>query len=195
MLLALPLVRHDPGIDRHVGDRVVAGDEGAIGQPLVEHAVEPVDLVAVAVHRVGNLLHRVIAEMIVLAGHRAEIAHLPEQPLDRVGARAQIARRGTARSSRRDRAGWRRTRTPRSACRRRSARDRPCAGNAVVRGHRQELGLELLALADVHRHDVVGKPGLLEKDRDLVAVRRGPIVEVDHGRLVPCAAINRMRCR
>jgi len=59
-------------------------------QLLVEDAVEPVDLVAVAVDGVGNFIHRVIAEVIVLAGHRAEIAHLPEQPLDRVGARAQI---------------------------------------------------------------------------------------------------------
>src|SRR5262249_27606701 len=36
------------------------------------------------------------------------------------------------------------------------------------------------ALADVHRLDVVGQPGLLEEDRDLVAVRRRPIVEVEH---------------
>ena len=41
-LLALPLVRHDPRIARHVGDRIVAGDEVAVGQPLVEHAVEAV---------------------------------------------------------------------------------------------------------------------------------------------------------
>src|SRR6516165_10746826 len=43
-VLALALVRHDPGIDRHVRDRIVAGDEGAIGEALVEYAVEPVDL-------------------------------------------------------------------------------------------------------------------------------------------------------
>jgi hypothetical protein len=53
-------------------------------------------------------------------------------------------------------------------------------GDAVVRGDGEEFRLELLALADVHRHEVVGQPGLLEEDRDLVAVRRGPIVEVDH---------------
>src|SRR5215475_3519035 len=91
-VLALALVRHDPGIDRHVRDRVVAGDEGAIAEPLVQHAVEPVDLVAVAVDGVGNLVHRVVAEVIVLTGHRTEIAHLPEQPLDGVDARARIAR-------------------------------------------------------------------------------------------------------
>src|SRR6266446_779049 len=63
-LLALPLVGHDPGIARHVGDRIVAGDEGAIGKPPVEHAVEPVHLVAIAVHGIGNLVHRVMAEVV-----------------------------------------------------------------------------------------------------------------------------------
>src|SRR5262249_31705273 len=38
----------------------------------------------------------------------------------------------------------------------------------------------LLALADIHRYDPVRQPGLLEKDRDLVAVRRRPIIEIDH---------------
>jgi hypothetical protein len=52
--------------------------------------------------------------------------------------------------------------------------------NAVVRGDGEEFRLELLALADIHRHDVVGQPGLLEEDRDLVPIGRGPIVEVDH---------------
>src|SRR5439155_17208166 len=77
-VLPLPLVGHDPGVNRHIRDRVLASDEIAIRQPLVEHAVEPVDLVAVAVHRIRNLLDRVIAEVIVLPGHRTEIAHLPE---------------------------------------------------------------------------------------------------------------------
>src|SRR5512133_1252609 len=48
-VLPLPLVRHDPGIDRHVGNGIVTGDERAIRQSLVQHAVEPVDFVAIAV--------------------------------------------------------------------------------------------------------------------------------------------------
>src|SRR3954449_623838 len=51
-VLALVLVRHDPGIARHVGDRVIAGDELAVGQALVEDTVEPVGLVHVAIDRI-----------------------------------------------------------------------------------------------------------------------------------------------
>jgi hypothetical protein len=57
-------------------------------------------------------------------------------------------------------------------------------GNAVVRRHRQKLGLELFALADIDRNDFVIQPGFLEKNRDFVAVRRGPIMYVDHDALV-----------
>src|SRR5438477_12258045 len=38
-VLALVLVRHHPGIAGHVGDRIVARDELAIGEALVEHAI------------------------------------------------------------------------------------------------------------------------------------------------------------
>ena len=37
--LVLALVDRHPGIARHVGDRIVAGDEGAIAEPRLEHAV------------------------------------------------------------------------------------------------------------------------------------------------------------
>jgi hypothetical protein len=53
-------------------------------------------------------------------------------------------------------------------------------GNAVVRRDREELALELLALADIDRHDLVRQPDLFQKNRDLVPVRRGPVVQVDH---------------
>jgi len=36
---------------------------------------------------------------------------------------------------------------------------------------------EWLADVDIDRHDPVSKSGLLEKDRDVVAVRNGPLVE------------------
>ena len=87
-LLALALPRHDPRIARHVGDGIFAGEEWPVGEPLVHHAVEPVGLVAIALDRVRELLGRVIAEVIVLPGHRPEPAHLPEQPLHDVGGHA-----------------------------------------------------------------------------------------------------------
>src|SRR5262249_40921838 len=39
---------------------------------------------------------------------------------------------------------------------------------------------ELLAAADVDGHDAVGEADLLEEDRDFPAIRRGPVVEIDH---------------
>src|SRR4030095_8732495 len=58
-LLAEGLSSHAPRPDRHVGDREVARDIGAIGQPLVEHAEQAVDLVAVAILGVLELLDRI----------------------------------------------------------------------------------------------------------------------------------------
>src|ERR1700728_3740945 len=55
-LLTLPLVGHDPGIACHVGDGIGPGDEFAIGEPLVEHRIETVCLLDVAVDRVGDIL-------------------------------------------------------------------------------------------------------------------------------------------
>jgi hypothetical protein len=52
--------------------------------------------------------------------------------------------------------------------------------NAVVGRDGEKLRLELLALADVDRDNAVGKPGLLQEHRDLVAVRRRPVVKIDH---------------
>src|SRR5215204_6436913 len=59
-------------------------------------------------------------------------------------------------------------------------------GNAVVGRDRQKLRLELFALADVDRKDLVGKPGLFEEHRDLVAVRRSPVMKVDHRTIPSC---------
>ena len=52
--------------------------------------------------------------------------------------------------------------------------------HAGVRTDRQELRLELVAGADVDRLQGIGQPGLLQHDGDLPAVRRGPVIEVDH---------------
>src|SRR5262249_52677902 len=179
-LLALPLPRHDPRIARHVGDRVFAGDEIAAGELLVEHAIEPVDLVDVALGRVGNPLGGVVGEVVVLPAHRPKAAHLPEQPLDGLVALARVGGeelagllgeidQHRARFEHRDRL---------AAVLRLVVDQRR---NAVVGRDRQELRLELLALADVDRNDLVLESGLLEEHRDLVAFRRGPIVQLDHG--------------
>ena len=80
-LLALAFVGNDPWISRHVGDGVFARDEVAIGKPLIEDAIEAVRLVHVSVDRIRDLCWRIMAEMMVLTGHRTEPAHLPEQPL------------------------------------------------------------------------------------------------------------------
>ena len=66
-VLALTLPRHHPRITGHVGDRIFAGEIIAIGELFVHHAVKPIDLIAIAIHRVLNLVAGIIAEMIVLA--------------------------------------------------------------------------------------------------------------------------------
>ena len=52
--------------------------------------------------------------------------------------------------------------------------------DAVVRRDRQKIRLELLAFADIDRNDVIFQSGFLEENRDFMAVRRGPIIDVDH---------------
>ena len=54
--------------------------------------------------------------------------------------------------------------------------------HAVVRRDGEEIALELIAGADIDRMDRVVDSRFLKEHRDLVAVRRGPIVEVDHFR-------------
>src|SRR5260221_14354985 len=56
-------------------------------------------------------------------------------------------------------------------------------GHAVVRGNREKFRPELFPDAYVHRDNAIFEPGLFEKDRNLVPVRRGPVVKVDHRRL------------
>src|SRR5262249_59796923 len=53
-------------------------------------------------------------------------------------------------------------------------------GDLVVRADPEELRLELLARADVHRADLVLEAGLLERDVDLVSVWRRPRIHLDH---------------
>src|SRR4051812_15120896 len=83
-VLPLP-IRHDPRIGRHVGDRVLlAHDEVAAVEAPVEHCIEAARLLHVALDGVGDLLRRVVREVMVLPGHGTQAAHLPEKPFDRL---------------------------------------------------------------------------------------------------------------
>jgi hypothetical protein len=48
---SLPFVARDPRPDGDVGDGVVVSDEFVLGEPAVEHAVEPMRLLEVALFR------------------------------------------------------------------------------------------------------------------------------------------------
>ncbi|KAI1691990.1 hypothetical protein DdX_21503 [Ditylenchus destructor] len=92
--------------------------------------------------------------MMRLAGHRAEAAHLPEQPLLDVDAPALVGRiefSVLAAEILQDRAGF--EDRDRLAVRPLGIDDRR---HAVVRRDRQELRLELVALADVDVLHLVG---------------------------------------
>ena len=179
---ALALGEAGPRPDRDVGDAVVVAREiGVLFEAAVDHAVEAVGLVAIAVAGVLDVLWRILQEMVRLAEHRADAAHLEHQPLQHAVAPARIGRQelaGLLGEVDQDRAGF-------------EHRDRLAVGavgidhgrHLVVRRDLEELGLELVARADVDRDHVVGQPAFLEHDVDLVAVGRGPRVEVDHGQL------------
>src|ERR1700694_3904984 len=55
-LLSLRLVWHDPRVGRDIGDRVLAGEERAVGETLVQYPVQAVRLLDVALDGVRNRL-------------------------------------------------------------------------------------------------------------------------------------------
>src|SRR3989441_624600 len=177
---ALALGRAQPRHDRHVGDAVfAAGDPLAVLQLFFNHPVKPVGLVLVAVHRVLDLLGRVLQEMVRLPEHRADVPHLEHGPLHHLPAIAQVARQepaglGGQVEQHRARLGERERFSARAFLvdHRR---------NLVVRRDGEKLGLELVAGADVDGVYAVRQPGFLEHDVDLVAIRGRPSIEVDHG--------------
>src|SRR5207302_8265613 len=74
-ILLLTLPGNDPGIGSHVSDAVaVAGDERVVFEMSIEHAVETVCLLDVAVDRVRDFARRVEPEMVVLSSHWSEAA-------------------------------------------------------------------------------------------------------------------------
>jgi hypothetical protein len=183
-VLPLTLPIDCPGIADHVGDGVfVAGEIAAVIEPIVEHAIESVGLVGEATHGVGLVALFVFQaqEMAAFAEFRALVGHLPDHPLVHLMPTPQFRRIEAARFLRQihhDRAGFEDA-DRRAAIGRLVIHDRR---HAIVGADLQELGFELIALADVARHDVVRRPQLLQQDGDLLAVRRRPIMHVDHPR-------------
>src|SRR5687767_11316403 len=181
---ALALGRAQPRHGRHVGDGVlVARQVLAFPQSPIHDAVETIRFVLVAVHGVLDLLRRVAEEVVRLAEHRADVAHLEHGPLHHLPALAQVLRQELA--GLRGEVEEHRTRF--------GERERLAVG-AVGIDHRrhlvvgrdlEEVGLELVAHADVDRVHVVLEAGLLQHDVDLVAVRGGPGIELNHRRLSP----------
>ncbi len=170
----LPLVAGDPGPRRHVGDRVVACEIFGLAEPLVENAIETLGLGEIALFRVRRLALVVFHEVMHLAEHGADTAHLPHQPLDRVPVRLGLLGPelpGLFGEVHEDRARFEQ----------REARvvvdD---GGNAIVGADLQEVGLELVTLADVDGVRSVLEAAFLEHDRDLAAVGGRPSVEIDH---------------
>src|SRR6266852_2498467 len=164
----------------------------------IEYAVETVCLLDVAVDRIRDFTRRVEPEMVVLSGHRPQPAHLPEQPLCRSLKAAYILRQeaaGLLGQVRQDGAGLEQA-DRLAAVSRRGIDDR---WHAIVRRDGEEVGLELIAGADVDRVDRVVQPGFLQEHRDLVAVRRGPVIELDHFSLLGFSAkykaANAVPCR
>src|SRR5260221_6498030 len=60
----VPLVARDPGIGSDVGDRVLAREIFDLAQAPVEHAIEPVCFLGVALDRVGDGLFRGAQEVV-----------------------------------------------------------------------------------------------------------------------------------
>jgi len=54
------------------------------------------------------------------------------------------------------------------------------SGRPVVRNDGKEIGFELLAPADIDRHDLIVKVGLFQKHRDFVTVGRRPVVKINY---------------
>src|SRR5699024_9824360 len=79
----LVLGRAHPGPGGYIRNGVVVARKiAAFRQPLVEHAVEPLRLLAVALATVRNFDRRIAQEMMRLPQHGAQAAHLPQQPLE-----------------------------------------------------------------------------------------------------------------
>ena len=89
-LLALAFVRDDPRVDRHIGDRILPRHKRPVRQALVEDSVEAIGFIHITVDRIGEFFARILLEMMVLAGHWAKTADLPEKPFEGLEPAAHI---------------------------------------------------------------------------------------------------------
>ena len=185
----MPLVARRPRENRHVGDGVfLAGDEGLGGKLPIEHAIEALGLIDIALDAILDLGRCRTQEMMRLPQHRPEAAHLPHQPLHRVVARHTRGRQELRRLvGEVDQNGPGLEEAVRLAARTVGIEDR---GNAVVGADAQELRLVLFALRDVDLVDAVRQPAFLEHDGNLAAVRRAPRMQFDHLSLLPLVSRN-----
>lgn len=115
----------------------------------------------------------------ILPKHRPQSAHLPEEPLHNLRAPAQIGGQkfaGLLGEILKNRAGLEDA-DRLAAAGRIVVYDRR---NAIVGGYRQKLQFKLLSRADVDRFDGIGETGFFQKYGDLMAIGRGPVVNIDH---------------
>src|SRR5216683_2458964 len=174
--LAQRLRYQHPRPARHVDDRIIADDEFAALQPALQDAEAAIVFVGIALVRIGVPALGVIDEMAELAGHRPEIADLPEQPFrDLLTGAPTCRQKPTAALGQMQEDGARFKYTDRSV-RIVVIDDRR---HPVVRADREELRLELVALADIDRDDTVFEGAFLQHDADLPAIRRRPVIKID----------------
>src|SRR3546814_13737344 len=79
-----------PGPAGHVGDGIRARDELPPGQTGIQHAIEPIRLVGIAIDRIRYLFGRIVAEVLGLAAHRPLPRHLPHHPFDHDAPSARL---------------------------------------------------------------------------------------------------------
>ena len=176
----MPFEARHPRIGRDVGDRIFLGKVLVSCQARIKHAVQAVFFFGVAVDCVRHRFLGRAQEMVHLSEHRPDAAHLEHQPLQRVvfqavGFRQQLA--GLARQINEYRA-------------RLHHRVRLAVGavgidqrrNLAVGTDGDELGCELVVLADIDRVGTIRQPGFFEHDGNLAPVGRGPGIKIEHGR-------------
>src|SRR6516165_104438 len=171
----LPFEARDPWPDCDVGDGIVAGYKLAVCEPPVEHAIQAMRLLEIALLGVGRLALVVFHEMVDLPEHRSRPAHLPHQPFQHAVAWLALLRQQLACLVRE--IDHQRTRLHQA--------DPGVAvddgRNAIVGADLEKLRFELLVLADVDGMRGIRQADLLQHDGCLAAVRGGPGVKIDHG--------------
>ena len=86
----MAFVAPGPGDDGEVGDGEVAGDVFGLGEAAVEDAVEAGGFLFVALEAVFAVLFVDGEEVVDLAEHGAEAAHLPHEPFEDGDLAAQV---------------------------------------------------------------------------------------------------------